>query len=320
MTNKLYLTLLWLTVSFSLFAGSVYDKYDNGKNFSEFDTLMNQVRFPTSSPQKMEKWVNALELAKSEFPDYPQLSYAFYFLGCYSLELGNYYAALAYLKDAKRLQPELSNSTPIDSYIADCDKYIDYRDSIITSSVVLVGWSTLILLLFLVRWKRKEITSVRPIIFGFLIALILVILLFSLSTASWSDGMADFYAPPTLVKSSLLSPGSAPLWKLLFVSIFSSALVAISVLAVKRYALMFSVLTALVVGSSATVLYYQFTCYDVSDRTGINLPKRVTFKETIIEWHKDVPLEMLGMYDKKLQLLILDAKEKAADEESNREI
>ena len=315
--NKFLLAFLWLNLSFSLFAGSVYDEYQNGPEFSKFDTLMNQVRFPTSTPQKMKQWVGALELAKVEFPNYPELPQALYFLGHYNLELKNHRASLVYLKEAKQARPELSRTTPLDRYIEECEQYISYRLSILISSAILLGWSALIVALLLLRLKRKDIKPSRPMLWGFCLGSAMVFLVFLFSSAGWSDGMVDFYCPPTLVKSSLLSPGSGPLWKLLLVSIFSCAVVALSALVVKKHVFIFAFLTALLIGTSSAVLYYQIICHDVSDRTGINLPKRVTFKETIIEWHKDVPDEMLPMYDKKLQLLIQDAKEEAAKEEIN---
>jgi hypothetical protein len=318
MRNSFILSLLLMSLCVTVFAGSIYDEYDNGEKFVRFDSLMNQVRFPTSDHAKMQKRVADLELAQKECPTYPQLPAALYFLGHYNLELKNYSVALDLLNKAKESQPDLVDKTPLDLYIKECHEKLDYRNSLLISTTILVGWSSLIFLLLILRVRRKEIKSFKPVVLGVAVGSVMILLLFSLSTASFSDGMADFYSPPTLVRSSLLSPGSFPLWLLAFCSIYTCVLTALTTVATKKRKLVYALLTSVIIGSSISALYYQLVCYDVSDRTGINLPKRITFKEGIIEWHKDIPDEMIPMYDKKLQLLIQDAKRAAEKEKMKK--
>ena len=318
MRSKLFIQLLLISLSLTAFSASIYDEYDNGERFSTFDTLMNEVRFPTSNKLKMERFIIDLAQNEDAFPDYPQRASALYFLGHYNFELENYQTALSYLEETKQLNPGLVKKTPLDRYITDCKEQLAYRWTMLISSLVLISWIGVILGLLFLRLKRHEIKFSKATFWGFMAGVLLVFILFSIRSAQWSDGLEEFYAPPTLVKSTLLSPGSSTLWQLAFCSFFSCAFVALSSVVVKKRSFIFSLLTAAIIGTTTTVLYYQLVIYDVAVRSGINLPKRVTFKETIIEWHKDIPEEMLPMYDKKLQLIIKDAKAEAAKEDLNR--
>ncbi len=311
--SKLFFLILLFT-SLTSNAISIYDAYETGNQ--PFDQVMNRARFTSSNPERMKKHVEELELEIAQSSDYPALGAAYYFLGYHNLELGNYRDSRVALLKGKSLKPSLSTATPIDSYLADIDKVLIRQDTINISLTVIWIWSFILIGLLTHRFKRNQLQKkeLLAVSIGLISGLLLTLVWFSIDTSSSADGLDKFFMPPSLVKSTILQSGSTALYFLLGSAILTACTSALAVVAVSKLKFLYALLTTAVIGISVTVLFYQFHCLE-TQRSGSGFLKRISYGMDQIEWHKDVPDEMLYMYDKKLQLMILDAKAKAKEQE-----
>ncbi len=310
--SKLFLLIL-LFSSLSSNAKSIYDTYQTGNE--TFDRVMNGARFTSSNPERMKKNIQELELEIKQSSNYPALGTAYYFLGYHNYELGSFQDAQTALLKGKALRPSLSTTTPMDSYLEDIEKVLSRRSRINISLTVIVLWCSLLLGLLIYRVKKKPLLKKELIAvsIGLLSGLLLTLIWFSIDTSASADGLDKFYMPPSLVKSTIFQSGATPLYFLLGSAVLTTCMSALAVISISKFKFLFSLLTATVIGISVTVLFYQFQCLE-TERSGTGALKHISYGMKQIEWHKDVPDEMMLMFDKKLQLMILDAKAKAKEQ------
>ncbi len=310
-----FLILIILLSSLDSFGKTIYEEYQTTAQYADFDHVMNQVRFPSSDRETMRVYVEELEDAIEKFPDYPELSSAYYFMGWHNFKLKKYRTSVNNFAQSKELKPSLVDKTPINRYISRMGDVIRRQNSILLSSGVILVWLVLIGALLLHGIKKKALTkkALGGVFAGVVLGVITVAGWFSIDTSASADGFEGLYVAPTLVRSTLFQLGATPLIILAIYALFASIITSIATFAATvfpKLRILFSLATALIVGSSLSVLYYQYYGLN-ADRTGTGTFKRMSYPEAPIDLHKDVPDEMIKMYDEKVQTLIKTAKTKA---------
>ncbi len=308
------LTTLLILTSLCSFGKNIYDFYEFDGKYQQFDKQMNEVRFPSSDIQKVESWINDLEELCNKYPEYPGKASAYYFIGSYSFELKDYARAQKYLNEAKRLQPQLANKTPLNKYLSQSQKEIRQLKIVNSAMMVIIIWTVVIFAITIYGAKEKRFKKEMLIAcaVGIVCGLALITAWFAIDTSSSADGMEKFYLTPALIKSTILDNESIPLNALLiygFVTIIITGLASLASTVLPRYRLLFPTFTAILIGTCASTIYYQKNCQN-TNRTGTGIWKRISFPETPILWHHEVPDEMIKMYDSDMQAMINDEKEK----------
>lgn len=309
-----FFSIIMIFTALSSFGRSIYDSYECGTEFQPFDQLMNEVRFPTTDSQKVEVWINELQRLCEKYPNYPEKAAALYFAGSYSFEQKNYKSAQKFLVKAKLLNPELTTKTPLNKYLQDSEIKTKQLFMININSYIIVSWSLLILIILLFGMQNNKFTKRQLVCCsaGALFGIITISLWFSINTSASANGLDKFYLEPVLMRSTILQADSSALVNLLLFCIVTILITSFSSLAstvLKRCQLLFPMLTAIIVGACCSVIYFQQNCQD-THRTGTGLFKRISFPETPVLWHHEVPDEMIKMYDPDMQLTIKAAKEK----------
>ena len=309
---KSKLLVLILLLSFTTYAKSIYSKYQTSPEFAQFDKVMNQARLPTSKINKNEENIALLESMIEQFDSYPDKSAAYFFMGRCNYKLKNYRTSLQNYRKGIEIDPNLVNRTPVIRFMSTIKPIILRQNNIIISLTFIILWLVSLSVLFFKGIKKSLIRQRQlwaPAI-AIIISTLVTIGWFSYNTSSQADGFDGLYVLPVLVRSTIFQIGSFPLVLLALCAVFTSLVTAFAGLVsitLPRFRFTFQLITALVIGSSTTLLYYQFYVLD-ADRTGTSEHKRVTFAEPPIDWHKDIPDEMMYMYDEKVQALIKKAK------------
>ncbi len=295
-----------------LYGQSIYDEYANGAQCKDFDQLLNEARFPSNDVKVLANWTDALLHLTEQNPDYPQISSAHYFIGAYSYELKDYATALTHLSLAKKLDVSLEKSTPINKFIETARVHQQQQSLIFRNSLIMAVWVAFLMILLWLAFKQGRLNRrvyQLTVLFVILSALI-TFLCFMIDTSKMASGMEEFYLPPVLVKSTLYDVGAMPLVNLFYYGLFIFFVTALAILSSrclkpnKRYLL--TCLTPLVIGYSSVQIYTVKNCR-LAKETGGTLT-RFSFPEKPILWHRDVPDEMISMFDKEMQLTIKEKK------------
>lgn len=321
MKNKAFFLII-LLCSLSSHAKSIYSKYQTTPEFAKFDEVINQARLPSSDVSRNKVNITHLKAAIKKYSNYPKLDSAHFFLGRCNFKLKNYRTAIKNYNTALGINPLLKKSTPIERFIASMEATVSRQNSIILGLILLCPWLLVILVLLTKSIKRRLIgkKQVFGVILGVLLATGVTIVWFSFSTSSSADGFKDLYVTPVFVRSTIFDKGSYPLVVLAIfalVTSFLTALAALGSMVLSKFRFLFPLLTAIVIGPSASLLYYQYYGLD-GDRTGTGTFKRISFPERPIDFHRDIPDEMIHLYDAKVQELIRKAKLEAKAEAASQ--
>lgn len=315
MRNLLIIFFFCLTTT--CFGKSIYDDYEHGGKFAELDKVMNVARFPQDDPAKVKQLIDELDKLCEKFPDYPDLAIAQYFLGMYQFQLEQHQEALPNLERALAKEPTLKDKTPVLEYIAQSRQIVAKAGSIFLAVISGVSW--LLILLGLLIWalikKRVKLRHFKPFFIGVIVGILFLVALFSIDTGSMADAMDEFYAPPTLVKSTIWCPKAAPLRGLLMYGMGTVALTGLSIFsstAIKKGRIVLIVSSAIIFGTCSSVIFYN--SLPLVRHTGKDKPKRLSFEEQALEWPHEIPNEMEHLYDEEMQIRIREAKEKRAAE------
>lgn len=311
MKNKL-IALLILVISCTSFSKTIYSKYQTAPKYAEMDQAINQARMPTSSRVKNENNIKFLSASIKKYSDYPELSAAHFFLGRCNFKLENYRTAIKHYKKAIVLNPEIATKTPIDRFIKTLESKVARENNLIVGFSLLVSGVFAVLFVFFMSVKKSGLglRKIGAVLVGVSLASLITLLWFSFSTASSADGFHGLYVTPVFVRSTIFETGSYPLVVLALCAIFTSVLTALATLGsaiIPRFRFLFPLLTAVIIGSAVSLLYYQYYALD-ADRTGTGSLKRISFPERPIDFHKDIPDEMIYLYDEKVKNLIIKAK------------
>ena len=309
------LFIILVLLSCSSFAKTIYSKYQTSPEFAAFDKAMNQARLPSSDANRNNENIELLEGLIQKHSDYPEISAAHFFMGRCNYKMKNYRTAIENYEVALKINPALATLTPVNRFIATMKSKVSRQNNIILGLVFLCPWLLMVSVLFYKSIKRRLVGKKQIVGFfiGIVVASIVTIVWFSFNTSSSADGFKDLYVTPVFVRSTIFEIGSYPLVVLAICAFFTSVITAIATLAsavLPRFRFLFPLVTALVIGSSMSLLYYQYYGLD-GDRTGTGIFKRISFPETPIDFHRDIPDEMVYLYDQKMQDLIRKAKAEA---------
>jgi len=315
MKNNILLILLLLFASYTSFGRTIFSKYQTTDQYAEFDQVINKARFPTFDIEKNTENIEKLEAVIDKFKDYPELSAAYFFLGRCHQKLKNYRAALRSYKRAEQLNPNLYKKIRLKNDISWLETQVRRENYLILAFSLFISWSLLVFALFIRRIKMNKLTIKQLFLASIIVSLsvVFIILWFSYRSAPLAGNFGELYPSPVFVRSRIFEPGSRPLIILTICALFTSAITVISSLAsvvFTRFKVLFPLLTALIVGASLTLLYYQMYCLK-ADRTGGGIMKSLTFPNPPIDFHKDIPDEMEFLYDEKVLKLIHEAKSQA---------
>ena len=311
MKNKVLILLLVL-FSVQAFSKTIYSKYETTPEFSEFDKAMNQARFPTSDSERNEKNITDLESSIVKFSDYPEMSAAYFFMGHCNHKLENYRTSIENYKTAIELDSSLLKRTPVKRFIATLEPMVTRQNNILIALILFCPCVLIVAVLF-IECVRQRLIGFRQILLLCIVVLItavVTVLWFSISTSSTADGFKDLYVTPIFVRSTIFDIGAQPLIVLAVCVVFTSFITGLTTLVsvvLPRFRLLFSLIMAVFIGIAVSLLYYEYYALD-GDRTGTGTLKRISFPERPIDFHKDIPDEMIYLYDEKVKGLIRKAK------------
>lgn len=294
---------------------SILAEYDSGEErFRNADRTLNEARLATSDPARARRRIAELEAILETHPDYPHRAMVHYFLGLNHQFLGNQGRAAAAFEAALQGRPDLAGRTPIMAYL-DMARRRNFAD---TAPRYLLVALALLLAISVVPLFRADLGRVPwrrlGLVFG--IALLLwpaIALLVPLVLGRPTTGI-ETYPKPTLVNVGLGQTGDAPLRSLLvygFGAIGATLLVSAGSSAIRsrpwRQAAMAG--GALLAGGLVMSLFYVQRCYGRSryDPQGT----RLVFLVKDIAWKKEVPEEMLPLYDEDFRNKIIEARKAA---------
>ena len=243
------------------------------KFFGDYDKqnrLVQKVRFETKDKNEALQRIREMNLIIRTNPDYPGISMVYYYLGIHHMILEEYHNAYLSFQKAKKSRPGLEFMLPVKNKMSVAFEKWVYSLCSFAGFWGLVLMSVIALVVFLLSrpWIWIKLWQlVVPAVF--VIAWILVVLLinwiigFSVSETGYS------FEEPSFIENTPWSPGSSPLYKLLFYFIPPFFILFLFVtgtgkLTMKISALFLNALFAVLLFLCAGILFYLNQSYNKS--------------------------------------------------------